>query len=148
VSLASCPIVPQVSTAGERIFYDGECGLCHRWVRFALARDRGRELFRFAPLQGPTFATEVPEETRRALPDSLAVRTSDGRLLMRSAAVLHVLRRTGGPWGMLAALLGIVPVALADWGYDRVAAVRKRWFARPAELCPLVPPELARRFDP
>jgi predicted DCC family thiol-disulfide oxidoreductase YuxK len=137
-----------VATVPERIFFDGECGLCHRWVRFALARARGRELFRFAPLQGATFAAEVPEAARRALPDSLVVRTGDGRLLVRSAAVLHVLRRTGGAWGALAALVGIVPPALADWGYDRIASVRKRWFARPAELCPLVPPELARRFDP
>jgi len=137
-----------VAPNGERIFYDGECGLCHRWVRFALARDRGRELFRFAPLQGPTFASEVPDEERRALPDSLAVRTSDGRLLLRSAAVLHVLRRTGGLWGALAAPLGVVPTAIADWGYDLVARARKRLFARPPDLCPLVPPELARRFDP
>ena len=133
---------------GERIFYDGECGLCHRWVRFTLARDRGRELFRFAPLQGRTFAAEVPDEEKRALPDSLAVRTSDGRLLVRSAAVLHVLRRTGGVWGALSAPLRVVPRALADWGYDVVARARKRLFARPPELCPLVPPELARRFDP
>lgn len=135
-------------TAPERIYYDGECGLCHRWVRFALARDRGRELFRFAPLQGATFAAEVPDAERRELPDSLAVRTGDGRLLVRSAAVKHVLRRSGGAWGALAAMLGIVPSGIADWGYDQVARVRKRWFARPRELCPLVPPELARRFDP
>jgi predicted DCC family thiol-disulfide oxidoreductase YuxK len=134
--------------ADERIFYDGECGLCHRWVRFALARDRGRELFRFAPLQGPTFAAEVTDTERRELPDSLAVRTSDGRLLVRSAAMLHVLRRTGGAWAVVAALLGVLPSALADWGYDRIAGVRKRWSAPPAGLCPLVPPELARRFDP
>jgi len=132
----------------ERIFYDGECGLCHRWVRFALARDRGRELFRFAPLQGSTLAAELPESERRALPDSLAVRTRDGRLLVRSAAVLHVLRRTGGAWGALASLLAIAPTPIADWLYDRIAAARKRLFARPPGLCPLVPPELSGRFDP
>ncbi len=137
-----------MTPSGERIFYDGECGLCHRWVRFALARDRGRELFRFAPLQGPTFAAEVSGADRAALPDSVAVRTADGRLLLRSAAVLHVLGRSGGAWAALAAVLGIVPTFLADWSYDRVAGLRKRLFARPADLCPLVSPELARRFDP
>lgn len=137
-----------MAPTGERIFYDGECGLCHRWVRFALARERGRELFRFAPLQGPTFAAEVSVADRSALPDSVAVRTADGRLLVRSAAMLHVLRRIGGAWAALAAVLGIVPTSLADWSYDLVARLRKRLFARPADLCPLVPPELARRFDP
>jgi predicted DCC family thiol-disulfide oxidoreductase YuxK len=137
-----------VKTGGERIFYDGECGLCHRWVLFALTRDRGRELFRFAPLQGPTFAAEVSAAERRTIPDSAAVRTLDGRLLVRSAAVLHVLGRIGGGWSALAAVLGIVPTFLADWVYDLVARLRKRLFARPAGLCPLVPPEVARRFDP
>ena len=28
--------------APERIFYDGSCGLCHRGVRFVVARDPGR----------------------------------------------------------------------------------------------------------
>lgn len=135
----------------ERIYYDGECGLCHRWVLFTLARERGRELFRFAPLGGPTFARELtalPPEERRALPDSLVVRTDDGRLLLRSAGALHVLARLGGGWGLLARVLTLVPRPLGDFGYDQVARVRKRFFARPQNACPMVPPELARRFDP
>jgi predicted DCC family thiol-disulfide oxidoreductase YuxK len=132
----------------ERIYFDGECGLCHRWVLFTLRRERGRELFRYAPLQGTTFAAEVPAPERDGLPDSIVVRTADGHLLVRSAAALHVLRRIGGGWGALAAALRLVPRPLRDWGYDRVAAARKRLFARPEGLCPLAPAGLARRFDP
>ncbi|HEX6885583.1 MAG TPA: DCC1-like thiol-disulfide oxidoreductase family protein [Planctomycetota bacterium] len=132
----------------EHLFYDGDCGLCHRWVLFALRREGGRELFRYAPLQGPTFARLVPEEERRRLPDSIVVRTAQGALLVRSAAALHVLARLGGGWAALARVARLVPRALRDFVYDRVAAVRKRLFARPEGACPLVPPELARRFDP
>ncbi len=132
----------------ERIFFDGDCGLCHRWVRFALARDRGRELFRFAPLAGPTFAAEVPAADRRGLPDSLVVRTAEGRLLVRSSAALHVLRRIGGPWRVLAAGLGLVPRGLRDRGYDQIARLRRRLFAKPASACPRVPREQAARLDP
>ncbi len=132
----------------ERIFFDGDCGLCHRWVRFALARDRGRGLFRFAPLAGPTFAAEVPPEARAGLPDSVVVRTAEGRLLVRSDAALHVLARIGGAWRALALVLGLVPRGLRDWGYDRVAHVRKRLFAKPASACPRVPREQASRLDP
>ena len=135
-------------TNAERIFYDGECGLCHRWVLFTLKREHGRELFRFAPLQGPTFQAEVPEAERRGLPDSIVVRTADGRLLVRSRAVRHVLARVGGTSGLWARLMGIFPARLADLGYDLVARVRKRLFARPKDFCPLVPPGLSRRFDP
>ena len=113
----------------ERIYFDGECGLCHRWVLFTLRRERGRELFRYAPLQGTTFAAEVPPPERNGLPDSVVVRTADGRLLVRSAAALHVMNRVGGPWRALAAALRLVPRPLRDWGYDRVAAGYGRWWA-------------------
>ena len=133
---------------GERIYFDGECGLCHRWVLFTLKRERGRALFRYAPLQGPTFAAEVPAAQRAVLPDSIVVRAADGRLLLRSEAALHILARVGGVWGALAGVVRLVPRALRDWGYDRVAALRKRLFKKPDNACPLVPRELARRFDP
>lgn len=134
--------------APERIYYDGECGMCHRLVVFTLRREGKRELFRFAPLQGPTFAADVPSRDRATLPDSFAVRTSDGRLLVRSEATLHVLRRLGGAWRALAGVLGVLPRAVRDLGYDLVARVRGRLFARPSTACPLLPAELARRFDP
>jgi predicted DCC family thiol-disulfide oxidoreductase YuxK len=140
---SSAPMGP-----AEHLFYDGDCGLCHRWVLFTLKRERGRELFRFAPLQGPTFAALVPEAERRDLPDSIVVRTDSGALLVRSAATLRVLERIGGVWGFLGRLLRVFPRPLRDWGYDRVAAVRKKLFAQPATACPLVPPALSRRFDP
>jgi len=76
------------------------------------------------------------------------VRTSDGRLLVRSRATRHVLARLGGPWRALGALLGVVPRPLAAGAYDRVASVRKSLFAKPATACPLVPRELAGRFEP
>jgi len=146
---AAAPRAPERQPAtSERIFYDGECGLCHRLVRFAAERDRGRALFRFAPLQGSTFEREVVADERRSLPDSLIVKTADGRLLARSAAALHVGRRIGGGWAVLARFAGVLPRALLDLGYDGIARVRRRLFPPPAGACPLLPPELARRFDP
>jgi predicted DCC family thiol-disulfide oxidoreductase YuxK len=132
----------------EVLFFDGECGLCHRWVLFTLARERGRALFRFAPLQGPTFEQATTAEERAALPDSMAVRARDGRLLVRSEAALHVMRRIGGFWGGLARVLGIVPRLLLDLGYRVVARLRRLLFRKPDTACPLVPPGLADRFDP
>jgi predicted DCC family thiol-disulfide oxidoreductase YuxK len=131
----------------ERIFYDGECGLCHGFVRFVVARDRpGR--FRFAPLQGTTYSTAVPGERRAGLPDSIVVAAADGRVLARSDAVAHVLATLGGGWRTLARMLLLVPRPLRDLGYDAVAAVRRRLFRRPPDLCPVVPRALRGRFEP
>jgi predicted DCC family thiol-disulfide oxidoreductase YuxK len=134
--------------AQEILFYDGGCGLCHRAVRFVLAFDRDGRAFRFAPLGGATFLERVPEAERSGLPDSLVLRTEEGALLTRSAAVLHVLRRLGGFFRLLAALGGIVPGVLRDALYDFVARVRFRLFARPDDVCPLVPRDQRARFLP
>lgn len=129
------------------LFYDGDCGLCHRAVRFALKRDRAAA-FRFAPLQGETFARQVPEAVRAALPDSLVLRLEDGALLTRSAAVAGMLRNLGGGWPWLGTALRILPPFLRDSGYDAVAKVRHRLFKRPEGACPLVPAALRERFLP
>jgi predicted DCC family thiol-disulfide oxidoreductase YuxK len=103
--------------------------------------------FRFAPLASATFEQHVPPAARSGLPDSIVVQTADGRLLVRSAAVLHILARLGGVWRVLAACARVVPRPLRDAAYDAVARVRKRLFAAPPEACPLVPPGLRGRFD-
>jgi len=130
----------------ELLFYDGHCGLCHRVVRFVLAKDRAGAAFRFAPIGGEAFHAAVPEPLREALPDSLVVLTVEGALLTRSAAVLHILRRLGGIWWLLAVVVGIVPVVVRDGVYDGIARIRHGLFHAPAQSCPLVPPDLRGRF--
>lgn len=131
----------------ERVYFDGDCGLCHRGVRFILARDRTGH-FRFAPLQGETFRERIPESKRKELPDSMIVETEDGRLLERSDAVVHILRNLRGLWKALGWILAPLPRFLRDPLYTAVASTRHRLFASPSSECP-VPPESARdRFDP
>ncbi|MGB6266646.1 MAG: DCC1-like thiol-disulfide oxidoreductase family protein [Candidatus Acidiferrales bacterium] len=138
----------------EMLFYDGDCGLCHRTVKFVLRHDRkgarGRAgyAFRFAPLQGATFAAMVPAGVRAELPDSLVVRTSDGALLARSAAVIHIGRRLGGAWAGMARVAELVPRVVRDAAYDFVARVRHKLFARPQSACPVPPEEWRDRFEP
>lgn len=131
----------------EHLFYDGTCGVCHWAVRFVAERD-DESAFRFAPLGGETFEEKIPAAERDVLPDSIVVATSDDRRLVRSGAVIHILWRLGGIWKIPAALLVIVPRILRDAGYAAFARIRKRLVAEPDGTCPLVPPELARRFDP
>jgi predicted DCC family thiol-disulfide oxidoreductase YuxK len=132
----------------ERLFYDGHCGLCQRSVRLILAEDATGSAFRFAPLQGETFQALVSPKEREALPLSMVVQTETGALLTRSAGVLHILRRLGGVWRLLAGLLVLLPASLRDRLYDGVARIRHRLFAPLAELCPLMPPSLRARFEP
>jgi len=134
-----------VAAGREILFYDGHCGMCHGFVRFLLARDRARR-FVFAPLQGETFAAMVPAAERATLPDSMVVRTTDGRLLVRSEASLHVLDTLGGGWRVLAAMLRPVPRQIRDAAYRAIAAIRHRLGPTPPSTCPLVPPDVRERF--
>src|SRR6185436_10870541 len=117
-------VAPLAASSSETILFDGHCGLCHRFVRFAIAEDTGGTTFRYAPLEDPSA-------------DTVVVRTADGRQLSRSAAVLHVLERLGGMWRILAILVRPIPRRIRDAVYDGVAAIRHRLFARPEGACPL-----------
>lgn len=141
-------VAPRLAAEPEVAFYDGDCGLCHRFVRLCLAEDVAGRAFRFAPLQGPTFTTCVSEEARAAVPDSFVVLRIDGDLLVRSSATAHILCGLGGHWRLLGHALFAVPRPLRDLGYDLVARVRKHVFAKPEGLCPIVPPHLGERFLP
>lgn len=140
--------MPQVAPTTEILFYDGHCGLCHRSVKFVIKHDRSGSAFRFAPLQGPTFQAQVPANRRAGLPDSIVVLTQSGELLVRSNAFLHILRRLGRGWRILAGVLSVIPRPVRDFAYDFIARIRYRIFGKRDELCPIVPPDLRKRFDP
>ena len=108
------------------LFYDGDCGLCDRFVAWALAADPSR---RAAPLGGPTALETL---TTRAT-DTVVLRDDDGEWT-RSDAALRILA-TKHP---AAKLLTLVPRPLRDAVYRLVAAVRRRLFPLPP--CPRVHP--------
>ena len=130
------------------ILYDGVCGLCNGLNRFVIRRDR-LGLFRYASLQS-RFAAEALSaygKDPRDL-DTLYViarhGTSSESLLMRSEAVLFILRELGGPW-RLARALGYLPRVLRDFGYNLVVRNRYRVFGR-YDTCPMPKPEDRDKF--
>jgi predicted DCC family thiol-disulfide oxidoreductase YuxK len=134
-----------VGDGRDIVFYDGACGLCHWLVKFILPRDQVG-VFRFAPLDSDVFRASVPEPERARLPDSVVVKTSDGRVLVRAAGTQYILGRLGSFWRVVGLAMGVVPRGVADWVYDRVARVRHRLFKRPEGVCPIVPEEWRGRF--
>ena len=131
-----------------RLFYDGGCALCHRAVRFVVRHDKTRPALRFSPIGGASFERMLAARGRPELPDSLLVLTPEGELLTRSGGALYLLRRAGGLWRLLALVAALVPRRARDFVYDAVARRRRGWFGRTEQLCPVLPPDLRRRFDP
>lgn len=136
-----------VSLQRAIVFYDGDCGVCHGFARFLVARD-ARHAFDLAPLFGETHAKLVSPSLRETAPDSVQVLTPDGRLLVRSRAVAAVLAKLPAPHPVAAWLVALTPRWIADAIYDAIARRRASLAARPSAACPLVPEPLRGRFLP
>ncbi|MEO8197730.1 MAG: DCC1-like thiol-disulfide oxidoreductase family protein [Thermoanaerobaculia bacterium] len=131
------------------LLFDGVCNLCGATVQWVIRHDP-QGIFRFAALQsaaGQAILARVGESLAAAgagkTLDSVVLVDGE-RCWVRSAAALEVLRRLGGPWALLR-VFGLLPRAVRDAIYDRVARRRYRWFGRRDE-CWLPTPELRRRF--
>ncbi len=132
-----------MSPPGPILFFDGQCGLCARAVRWCLRHDR-RGALRFAPLQGSTYA--ALDDPRKPTDMSTMV-LADGRgLHARSDAALRMMHHIGGLWGALSAALRLIPRALRDRAYAYIARGRLRWFG--ADGCAYVREEDRPRFLP
>ena len=110
--------------APHLLLYDGECGLCHAIVQFVLPRDRSGQ-FHFAALQSRAAAKVMARfGDRPGDQDTFVVvagyQTPHPVMLIRGRAAVFVLTTLGGPW-KAAAVLGLLPPALLDSGYDLIA---------------------------
>ena len=135
------------------VIFDGHCGLCHRSVRWLLRRDR-RDRLRFAASESPQVAGLLARH-EFSTPDSvlgprtiLVVSDLGGQrecVLLRSEAILALLRELPWPWPAIAAALGWIPRPLRDLGYRLNARWRYRIWGR-LESCPVPTAEERGRF--
>lgn len=111
------------------IFYDGECPLCNRVVRFVLAADKKKQ-FLFAPLQGITAEKELHDFKRLDL-DTLVLlenyQTSEQQSLIEGKGALRIFWHLGGIYTLLGCL-SFFPSFLFDRFYRFVARRRYRLF--------------------
>ena len=141
-------VILAISETGPVVLYDGVCGLCNRLVQFILKRDVNHR-FRFASLQSEFAATLLKRHgaDSRDL-DTFYVVIDHGqageRVLMRSDAILHVVKTLGGIW-KLAGAGRILPRAIRDAMYRLVARNRYRVFGK-YESCMLPSPEHHAKF--
>ncbi len=120
------------------VLIDGTCALCNGTAAW-LARRNARGDMIFAANQGEVarIAGEPPGGDQGTL-----VVWDGSRRLVRSCAVLVLLRALGGGWRLLAWLAWCCPVSLRDFIYNKVARRRHR-FAGPATCKRLSPFDLA-----
>ena len=125
------------------ILFDSDCVLCSAWVQFVIARDRAAR-FRFVTAQSD-YGQRLLADMGLTVDDPESnIYFEDGRAYLKSDTALMILRRLPWPWRWASAGL-IVPKAVRDWFYDRVARNRYRLFGR-RDQCLVPTPELRARF--
>lgn len=110
------------------MLFDGTCKLCNGWARFVIARDH-RHRIRLATAQSAHGQAllgwaGLPQSDFKTI-----VLITDDQVYIRSQAMFEIFARLSWAWRWLA-LGRVIPAALRDWVYDRIAQNRYRWFGR------------------
>ena len=126
------------------VFFDGVCHLCNGFVDRIITADH-KHLFQFAPLQGETALQLLTPAEREVLTTVILLEDNQVKY-KKSAAVLRILTRLGGPY-LLFNLGYLIPPALRDALYAWVAKNRYSWFGE-RDFCRLPTPEERGRLLP
>jgi len=124
------------------VFFDGQCVLCHFWVKQILKYDQ-KELFCFASLESEFGQNFIQERTIEYL-DSIVVWKKGTAYWTESEAVFTIAKSLGGYFSLLA-LFRFLPTFITNSCYRLLARYRKQWFGRYTS-CPPPPAEFSERF--
>ncbi len=125
------------------IFFDGVCNLCNGFVQFVITRDK-QEKFKFSSLQSQAAEKmlkpfDFPLDELKTI-----ILLQDGKIYLRSRAVLRIASQLGGSW-KLSALLYVFPSFLSDAVYNLVSKYRYKLFGK-RDSCMIPSPELKSRL--
>ena len=138
------PAVPAFADTQPVIVFDGVCVLCSRFARFVAVRDPARR-FRFVAAQSPIGQGLMRHYNLDPVAFETNLLIEDGRACGKLDAVSGILRRLGPGWRLAANLMRLLPVALGDWLYDRIAQNRYALFGR-HDACVVPGPEWRDRM--
>jgi predicted DCC family thiol-disulfide oxidoreductase YuxK len=135
------------------VVFDGRCGFCNRTVRWLLRRDR-RDRLRFVASEQAHVAGLLKRHGLDVASDAdgpgsiVVVRDAGGVVecvLVRSDAVVALLRELPRPWAWVGVALKWIPRPVRDMVYGLVARWRYRIWGR-LESCPAPTAEERERF--
>lgn len=125
------------------ILFDGVCNLCNSFVQFTIRHDK-KNRFKFSSLQSDSAKKllepfHFPDQELKTI-----VLVEDGKLFLRSRAVLRIASQLDGAW-KLSAVLYIFPSFFSDAVYNLVSKYRYKLFGK-KNTCMVPTPELKTRF--
>lgn len=125
------------------MLFDGVCRFCSTSVRLVSRFDRDG-VIRFTPIQSPYGRLLAEQHGLDPDDPTTFVFFEAGQPRFRSDGAIAILRRLRPPWRGFA-VIGALPRAWRDAGYDWLARNRYRLFGR-YETCMVPTPTLDARF--
>jgi predicted DCC family thiol-disulfide oxidoreductase YuxK len=125
------------------LLFDGICNLCNAMVKFVIRHDTDAKI-KFASLQSPNGQAILARHNLGKDQFDSFVYVLNGKIYLKSTAVLRVLRDLGGGWRLFF-VFAAIPRFLRDPLYDVVSKVRYRIFGR-RESCMVPSPDIQSRF--
>ncbi len=125
------------------VIFDGVCNLCNGFVQRLIKIDKSHKL-QFVSLQSPVAIALLAQHHYNAHELQTVVFVKNGKLYIKSNAILAIAKTVGGLWQLL--YCGkIIPCALRDYAYSYVASKRYKWFGK-LDTCMMPTKELQERF--
>lgn len=123
------------------VYYDGNCLLCSRTVKFLIKADK-KMVLKFAPQQGECFS--LLKSQYPATPLASIIFFNKGKIYSKSTAVLAIIKELPYPW-KIGYVTIIIPRFIRDAVYMIIARNRQHWFGESAE-CYLGDEKNKKRF--
>jgi predicted DCC family thiol-disulfide oxidoreductase YuxK len=115
----------EISSEAPVLFYDGNCPLCNRVVRFILDQEHAPVLY-FSAQQHQATMDWLAQHPAYAMNEDTVYYFNGKKLYVRSTAVLRLIPTLKWYWGFL--YVGwFVPKMMRDALYDFVAKQRKKF---------------------
>lgn len=129
----------QVLPNNPIVFFDGECGLCDKSLKFIIKYDYNKQFY-FCPLQAPIARKLIP---LKYLKEDTVILYLNGKIYIKSEAAFLILSKLKTRFRFLH-IFSFLPRLVTDSVYVLIARFRKRIFRSPA-TCQLPSPELHQR---
>lgn len=125
------------------LLFDGVCNLCNKAVQIVLRQDRSAKIM-FCPLQSAKGESLLRNFNMDPATLNSLVYIRNERVLIKSQAVIAIMKDMGGIWKM-GKVLKIFPRVFGDYFYDVVAKSRYKWFGKRGE-CMIPTADIKTRF--
>ena len=125
------------------ILFDGVCNLCDGFVQFVISRDKTGK-YKLGSLQSEAAQSILREFNLPEAELKTIVLVENGKVYLRSKAVLKILEQLGGIY-KTAVLFKVYPAFISDGVYNFISKHRYKMFGK-KNSCMIPTPELKSRF--